>query len=129
MSTSPYFQEVIDTHVEIEEWLSGAAPAERLAPLLARFSAQFSMISPRGALMAHDDLSALFSGGHGSRPGLRIHLDDLQTVHEWEDGAVIRYREEQVLENGGGNVRHSTAVFTRSADGALTWVHLHETFA
>ncbi|MBB3118640.1 DUF4440 domain-containing protein [Pseudoduganella violacea] len=129
MRTSPYLQEVIDAHVEIEQWLSGAAPAENLAPLLARFSAQFSMVSPKGTLLVYDDLSAIFSGGHGSRPGLRIHIDGLQTVQEWAGGAVVCYREKQVLENGDSNIRLSTAVFTRSAEEAMKWIHLHETFA
>ncbi|WP_082219467.1 DUF4440 domain-containing protein [Massilia sp. NR 4-1] len=129
MSTSLYLQEVIDAHVEIEQWLSGAAPAEKLAPLLARFATQFSMVSPKGALLGYDDLSAMFSGGHGSRPGLRIHIDGFQTVQEWEGGAVVGYREKQALGNGDSNVRHSTAVFTRSAEDAVKWIHLHETFA
>ncbi|NVE01604.1 DUF4440 domain-containing protein [Massilia sp. BJB1822] len=129
MSTSLYLQEVIDAHVEIEQWLSGTAPAEKLAPLLARFSVQFSMVSPKGAQLGYGDLSVMFSGGHGSRPGLRIHIDGFQTLQEWEGGAVVSYREKQVLENGDGNVRHSTAVFTRDAEDAVKWVRLHETFA
>ncbi|WP_256077667.1 DUF4440 domain-containing protein [Massilia sp. YIM B04103] len=129
MSTSLYLQEVIDAHVEIEQWLSGAAPAEKLAPLLARFATQFSMVSPKGALLAYDDLSAMFSAGRGSRPGLHIHIDGFQTVQEWEGGAVVSYRERQALKNGDGNVRYSTAVFTRGAEDAVKWIHLHETFA
>jgi len=43
---SDFFEEVIQTHVEIEQWFAGVAPEGTLQSLLARFSPEFSMIAP-----------------------------------------------------------------------------------
>ena len=49
---SDFFEEVIQTHIEIEQWFAGTAPEGTLQNLLARFSPEFSMIAPAtGALM------------------------------------------------------------------------------
>ena len=47
---SSYFDLVTETHVEIEGWFSGLEPGV-LPVLLARFSAQFSMITPTGKVL------------------------------------------------------------------------------
>lgn len=43
---SDFFEEVIQTHVEIEQWFAGVALEGTLQRLLARFSPEFSMIAP-----------------------------------------------------------------------------------
>ncbi len=46
MTTAIFSEEVIQTHVEIEQWFAGVAPQGTLENLLARFSPEFSMIAP-----------------------------------------------------------------------------------
>ncbi|WP_175776244.1 DUF4440 domain-containing protein [Burkholderia anthina] len=124
---NPYFNEVVDAHVDIERWLSGRAEPERLASLLLRFSPGFSMITLSGAVLDYTGVDALFSRGHGARPGLVIGIDELRGLAVWSDGAVIGYRETQTDGEGRRTVRRSTAVFRREADGLIVWRHLHET--
>ncbi|MBN3821825.1 DUF4440 domain-containing protein, partial [Paraburkholderia sp. Se-20369] len=106
---NPYFREVVDTCVDIEQWLSGRAAHGPLAPvlaqLLARFSPQFTMITLQGAAIELAGVDALFSQGHGVRPGLRIEIDALQVIAEWAGGAAIGYRETQVDGAGRRTVR------------------------
>ncbi|WP_434639086.1 DUF4440 domain-containing protein [Klebsiella sp. I138] len=121
---NPYIQETIDAHVAIENWLShkqGEADA-----LMARFSADFSMVGIGGNVMNYDALSAFFSAAGGSRPGLSIVIDCASTLAEWHDGAAICYRETQYLPDQGETVRWSTVLFRKTA-GRILWRHLHET--
>lgn len=124
---NPFFQEVVDAHVDIEQWLSGRAARERLAPLLARFSRHFSMISLQGHALDFADVDVLFSRGFGARPGLRIAIDELHEVSAWQGGAAIAYRETQVDGAGRRTVRRSSVVFERDANGRIGWLRLHET--
>ncbi|AIO69587.1 hypothetical protein [Burkholderia oklahomensis] len=125
--TNPYFREVIDAHVDIERWLSGQAEFDRLGALLSRFSPHFSMIALPGALLDRTGLNALFSQGHGKRPGLRIEIDELRQICAWRGGAVIGYRETQTDGEGRSIARRSTAVFEYDASSRIVWRHLHET--
>ena len=75
---NPYFKEVVDTIADIECWLSGRAGPERLATLMARFSPGFSMITMSGTVLDYAGVDALFSHGHGARPGLVIDIDELR---------------------------------------------------
>ncbi|AGK51017.1 hypothetical protein BTI_4122 [Burkholderia thailandensis MSMB121] len=125
--TNPYFQEVIDAHVDIERWLSGQAEFDRLPALLGRFSPHFSMIAARGTSLDRAGLDELFRRGHGQRPGLRIEIDELQRIGAWRDGAVIGYRETQIDGEDRPNTRRSTVVFEYDAASRIVWRHLHET--
>ncbi|PCE33904.1 DUF4440 domain-containing protein [Burkholderia ubonensis] len=125
--SNPFFQEVVDAHVDIECWLSGDAEPGRLRSLLARFSPAFSMVALTGTLLDHAGVEALFARGHGARPGLRIEIDALTDIHTSRDFAVIGYRETQTDGEGRRTVRRSTAVFGRDAGGRIVWRHLQET--
>ncbi|WP_039057228.1 hypothetical protein [Enterobacter sp. Bisph1] len=114
-----FIQEIVDAHIAIENWL-GRGEGE-LASLMARFAADFSMIAPTGACLDYASLTGFFQAQRGSRPGLKIVVDDFVVLAQWDNGAVIRYRETQ-----GENVRGSTAVF-RLQEGQIVWRHLHET--
>ncbi|KVE34813.1 hypothetical protein [Burkholderia sp. TSV86] len=124
---NPFFKEVVDTHIDIEHWLSGRAEPGRLATLLARFSPGFSMITLSGTVLDYAGVNALFSHGHGARPRLMIGIDELQVLAVWSDGAAIGYRETQTDGEERRTVRRSTAIFRREADGVIVWRHLHET--
>lgn len=125
--TDPFFCEIVDTIAEIEHWLSGRANGDALAPLLARFADQFSMISLSGDTLDRAQIDAFFRAGFGARPGLRIAIDELRLLCVWSGGAALAYREIQTNDAGGRDVRRATAVFERDDAGRIRWLRLHET--
>ena len=74
-----YFDLVSETHVEIEGWFSGLEPGV-LPVLLGRFSPQFSMIAPSGAVLDIDGVETLFEQLRGARPGLNITLSEFKGI-------------------------------------------------
>ena len=124
---NPFFQEIVDAHIDIEQWLSGRAEPDRLATLLNRFSPRFSMVTLQGLRLDRTAVDRLFSQEHRKRPGLRIEIDELHDISVWGDGAVVGYRETQIDESGSCTVRRSTAVLARDESGRVTWRHLQET--
>ena len=124
---SSYFDLVKETHVEIEGWFSGLEPGV-LPVLLARFSAQFSMIAPNGKALDAQGVETLFEQLRGARPGLKITLSEFKGLALHAGGAVISYRELQEEHNGNRSDRRATVVFEKAADGKVLWRHLHETF-
>jgi hypothetical protein len=126
---SDFFEEVIQTHVEIEQWFAGVAPESTLQNLLARFSPEFSMIAPAtGTRVNTAGVNALFTRLGGMRPGLKITLSELAGIDRHARGATVTYREHQIDDSGTQTHRRATVVFEKQASGALLWRHLHETF-
>jgi len=119
-----YIQEIIDTHVLIEKWLGKREGT--LEVLLSRFGEDFTMIAPTGACLDYAAVAAFFASQGAGRPGLKIALDALTVVTQWENGAVVNYRETQTRPDQPVNVRWSTAVLHQN-EGAITWRLLHET--
>jgi len=64
-----YFDEVIQAHVAIEQWLAEERDDSELEQLLSRFSPQFSMISPLGRVLDFEALSELFQMAGGKKLG------------------------------------------------------------
>ncbi|MEJ5059895.1 MULTISPECIES: DUF4440 domain-containing protein [unclassified Pseudomonas] len=123
-----YFDEVIQAHVAIEQWLSEERDTCELDLLLARFSPQFSMVSPLGRVLDFAALNELFQMAGGKKLGFRIELSDLCGIALHDSGATVSYREQQTDATGLHSDRRSTVVFEKQADGKLLWRHLHETF-
>ncbi|TPG80770.1 DUF4440 domain-containing protein [Pseudomonas arsenicoxydans] len=123
-----YFDEVIQAHVAIEQWLAEERDDSELEQLLSRFSPQFSMISPLGRVLDFEALSELFQMAGGKKLGFRIELSELRGIALYDGGAVVSYREQQTDATGLHSDRRSTVVFEKGADGRLIWRHLHETF-
>ncbi|EJF32280.1 DUF4440 domain-containing protein [Enterobacter sp. Ap-916] len=118
-----WFEEVIEAHVAIEQWL-GAGKGE-LEALLACFTHDYSMVALSGARLDYPALCSFFRTSGGSREGLAIEVDSLQLLDEWPQGAAVLYRETQTL-NGSSTVRWSTVIFRREGEKVL-WRHLQET--
>ncbi len=116
-------------HALIEQWIGRAdLPADALPRLLAHFSDDFRMITTDGQRLPDGALPGLFARLAGSRPGLRIHIDELAVVHAGMDSALLTYRESHAW-HGGATVRRATASFVAADDGRPLWQHLHETWA
>lgn len=119
-----YINEVIDAHVAIETWLSrGEGEPESL---LDRFSREYTMIALSGAKLDFATLSHFFTQQRASRPGLKIVVDQISILDEWDTGAVLLYREKQSRPDHEATTRWSTVVL-RQQEGKLRWLHLHET--
>ncbi|MHC8390358.1 DUF4440 domain-containing protein [Pseudomonas sp. MDT2-39-1] len=123
-----YFDEVIQAHIAIEQWLAEDQDESALECLLTRFSPQFSMISPLGRVLDFAALNELFLLAGGRKLGFRIELSDLQGIALYDGGAVVSYREQQTDATGLHSDRRSTVVFEKQAGGKVVWWHLHETF-
>lgn len=121
---NPYFNEVIDAHLAIEQWL-GSGEGD-LTALLTRFCSDYSMITLTGHCLDLAALRGFFSTQRAARPGLRITVDSMSLLKEWQGGALIRYREKQDLPDGPGSLRWSTVLFTLD-EHQPRWCHLHET--
>lgn len=123
-----YFDEVIQAHVAIEQWLAEERDESELEQLLTRFSPQFSMISPLGRVLDFEALNELFLLAGGKKLGFRIELSELRGVALYDGGATVSYRERQTDATGLHSDRRSTVVFERQVGGKVRWRHLHETF-
>ena len=123
---SAYFDLVEETLTEIENWFSGLSSV--LPTLLARFSNEFSMITPSAKVLDIDGMEELFEQLRGTRPGLVITLSEFKGIALYDQGAVISYRELQAVDNRTITDRRATVVFEKDASGKLLWRHLHETF-
>ncbi|MFB5081181.1 DUF4440 domain-containing protein [Raoultella sp. C349492] len=122
---SAYFEEVLNAHVIIENWLGrkeGSAEA-----LMTRFTHDFTLVAAGGARMDRRAVSNFFQQAGGSRPGLKIAIDSLTELASWHDGAAVLYRETQTLPGQAPTVRWSTVVF-RQEDERILWRHLQETW-
>jgi len=127
---NPYFDDVMATHVLIRQWLGGEVTEPALcSDLLARFSPDYSMVTTSGKQLDQTSLTAFFSAAGGSRPGLKMEIKDLRLIQQSAAGATVSYREIQSLPGAESTERFSTVVYEKTADGALLWRHLHETWA
>lgn len=121
---TPWETEIIDAHIALENWL-GQGEGDFDA-LLARFRADFMMIAPSSVHFDYAALAHFLNSQRGSRPGLKIVIDELTTLQTWSNGAVLHYRETQTRPEQPVNVRWSTAVLNQEGD-RITWRLLHET--
>ncbi|MFJ5284384.1 DUF4440 domain-containing protein [Pseudomonas sp. NPDC088429] len=125
---SEYFDEVIQAHEAIERWFAVEGDDAELERLLARFSPEFSMISPLGRMLNFAALNALFRMAGGKKRGFKIELSELRAIALHEHGATVSYRELQTDASGLNTDRRSTVVFEKNKSGRVIWRHLQETF-
>lgn len=121
---TPFEHDIIDLHIALEDWL-GRGEGDSYA-LLARFRPDFLMIPPGGVHIDYAGLVSFLVKQRGSRPGLKIVIDELSTIERWDRGAVLHYRETQTRPDLPDNVRWSTAVLNQEGD-RIVWRLLHET--
>ncbi|MCI1678145.1 MAG: DUF4440 domain-containing protein [Ewingella americana] len=125
-----YFQEVLDAHDLIANWLGDANSSQTTCDqLLGRFSPHYSMVTLSGHVLDFEKLCGFFQSQHGAKNGLQIEIADMKLVAESADGAVVSYQERQQLPGQNATLRYSTVVFSVDAEGKVIWRHLHETAA
>ena len=119
-----YINELERTLYALELWLSQGEGD--LAALTDRFADGFTMITPAGSSLDKTGLSHFLQAQQANRRGLQITFDQLKIIHEWPQGAVVYYREQQNAQDAPENIRWATAVFSREGE-KVRWLHLQET--
>lgn len=127
MNQAAAFHAVHLLHEQIEDWFNARTPATALEPLMAHFSTDFSMVGMAGMRLDRNAVRGFFAGAHGSRPGLRIHVDALAWLPLAGDVGAVRYREVHRGVEAADHCREALALFVQGTDGALLWRALHET--
>ncbi|UXB30694.1 DUF4440 domain-containing protein [Stenotrophomonas maltophilia] len=117
--------EIHHLHDKLQAWFRADVGADALEDLMAHFSADFSMVGIAGRRLDRQAVRALFAGGHGARPGLRISIDAVHAVEAPSLLAVLRYREGHSIDGGTPAWRESLAVL-RQETGRWRWLALHE---
>ncbi len=120
--------EVHHLHDKLQAWFRADAGTDALEDLMAHFCADFSMVGTAGRRLDRQAVQALFVGGHGARPGLRIVIDAAQLIEAPSPLAVLRYREGHAIDGGEPVWRESLAVL-RQEEGRWRWLALHEVTA
>lgn len=117
--------EIHQLHDTLQAWFRAEVGAEALDDLMAHFCADFSMVGIAGRRLDRQAVQALFVGGHGARPGLRIAIDAVHAIEAPSPLAVLRYREGHAVGDGAVAWRESLAVL-RQEQGRWRWLALHE---
>lgn len=125
---NPYFQEVLDAHDLIAEWLGNPqAEGEICDRLLARFSPDYSMVTLQGGQLNLSALTDFFRTQRGARPELKIEIAEMSLIAESPTGATVSYQERQQQPENNSTLRFSTVVFEKRDGGQIIWRHLQET--
>ncbi|MFU2319214.1 DUF4440 domain-containing protein [Rahnella sp. PCH160] len=125
-----FVKEVFDAHELIRQWLGDAdSPQAICDELLARFSAEYSMVTLTGHRLDCAALRTFFTAQHGAKSGLEIQVEQPVVMAESELSAVVTYQERQQLQGQAATLRYSTVVFRVDGQGKILWRHLHETAA
>lgn len=126
--------EIEAAHRFISAWFRGEGPesAEAFAAGLAdRIAPGLINIQPAGRVLTGEELLSSIQDRHGANPLFRIEIGDVALRHVGGDGSVLAtYVEKQsgARQSNPENDRISTVLMRRRADdGALEWLHIHET--
>ena len=123
--------EIVELHAFFTAWLAGELPNtdEVFARCSGTMAPGCTMISPGGHLVEREALLAQLRAMHGTRPGLRIWIEQPRLRHALGDALLVTYEEWQERE-GVITSRHSTALFVPAPDTphGVAWAHIHETW-
>jgi len=121
-------QEVITLHSLVKSWYRGDAEANpaQLERFLTHFHPAFSMDTPQGCRHGRDAFAKYLAAAYGTEARINITVDDIKLSQLSPDMAVVHFNEYRVV-NNQRQVRQSTAVFSRGADGNPQWRSLKKT--
>ncbi|GEL19655.1 DUF4440 domain-containing protein [Pseudonocardia asaccharolytica] len=122
---------IADPHRTIADRLTGRSPRTpgSFAAFADAHAAEFTMVSPDGALLRRKDLLPGCEGAHGAAPGLSIEIIGVDVVRVDAASVVAIYEEWQDGQDGRTG-RRSTVLFDRdpAAPRSLHLRHLQETW-
>lgn len=120
-----------EVHAEVERlhrllahWLGADCGPAVLTEFRDSHANDFTLITTEGAVLTAEELFTALAGARNSAPGLAIEVDEIVTVAESSEFAVVRFRETH--RDGRTTARRTTAVLRRTA-GGWRWQHVHET--
>ena len=118
--------EIVALHQAFEDWFRGELDDLRRVELA--LSDDFTFISPRGDIVARNNLIRGLTESRGSR-AIRIRI--AEPVVKWRAAhAVLATYEEWHDHASYTTIRVSTVLLSRSgtAHGGILWRHVHETW-
>lgn len=126
--TADWQREIAELHEFFEGWLGGslADTDESFGRFEGAIVPGFTFIGPDARVIGREDLVAGLRAAHGSRPAIRIRIENPRLRHETADLLVATYEEWQEC-TPTVTGRLSTVVFGTSHD-CLEWMHVHETW-
>lgn len=123
--------EIERLHTFFQDWFRGdlsndESEVEKFSGVL---DDDFTIIVPSGAILERDQIIETVKGAHGSRPGVRIWIEN-PTVRSSSNGFIVATYEEWSEHDTAVAGRLSTVVFreTRGSTTSLIWMHVHETW-
>ncbi|WP_133128801.1 hypothetical protein [Legionella nagasakiensis] len=124
------YQEVLDLHIQIERLFHGQAFDNDRSSFLSYFHPDFTMIPPDGILRDFTWLSGWCSNALGSRPQVKISIENFNKIFASPEHVIITYEEHQQITMTESLRRSSTAVLmsTNHQKPSFLWYHLHETW-
>jgi len=118
--------EIEALHVEFELWFGGES--KTLSRVESVLAADFHLVSPRGDIVALDDLLAGLRAARNSR---HISIRIEQPAVLWHDSTtVLATYQEWHDHTDYSTARQTTVLFSLddAAPGGLQWRHVHETW-
>lgn len=132
-ATPDWLREIVELHKFFERWLGGCAadgPEDATMARLERvLGPAFTIVTPSGQILEREALLSGLAAARGSRPGLRIEIEEPTLIAETPSQTIARYTEVQHAD-GATTRRISSVVFERTtgAPNGLRWLHLQETW-
>lgn len=128
--------EIERLHRFLAEWLNGTLPGTEDVlkdGMTDYLHPGFINIQPAGVVLDRETILDQIRSAHGRSPEFRILIRNVRLHHVRGDGASLlaTYEEYQRGARNSArseNVRLSTAIFARTEDDRLTWLHIHETW-
>ncbi len=118
--------EIVALHQVFEAWL-GAPGQGDFHRFETAFAPGFQMVLPSGARFDRDGILAFLRDARAVRgPGLRIAVEEIETVHETPGLALMHYVERQWFA-GQETARRAAALFDTTATPPR-WLFVQETW-
>ena len=130
MEMQMFFDEVIELHGIIQDWMAGTVPKTEAAFSWFRnaLDAEFVIIHPTGVAECYEELLKSFWSAHGIQDeNFVIEIRNLNHRITFENFSLVTYEEWQF--GTAPTARFSTVLFKRTEkDSRVRWLHLHETW-
>jgi hypothetical protein len=119
--------EIVRFHDMIAAWLRGDDAGLTREQVFDRFPAEFKVFPPGKPMLTTADLSGAWADSvRGSKPSLKISLDQFMPIYQDDQVAVLHYTETQTADDSR-RVHRAVAILRRVAQtGQMEWVLQHE---
>ena len=124
--------EIVELHDFFEQWFRGELPNSDAT--YSRFTnvlnEKFVIVSPQGRRSERDPLLTGLRQAHGTRPHIKIWVENVRVRRASADSILCTYEEWQT-EHERTTSRLSTVLFlpNDALPNGLQWFHVHETWS